>query len=187
MIPSASSNRSTRTGGGGKGMPLASCSACAQPVPRPSSSRPSVSRSTVAAWRASNTGWCNALLMTSCPTRSVVVTSAALTRGLNGSTMPRWSGTWSVLVAEGLGLAGEVLPLAPRPPRDGLQREAERLHDERNRSPASTATESRFPCGASGQLHLGSNAHDGEYAKLRSITSLSPAPPRSAPFAVSST
>ena len=74
--------------GGGSGMPTLSCSDCAYPAPSPSSRRPSVSRSTVAACRARSPGLWNALLTTSGPTRNVVVASAALTRGRNGSAMP---------------------------------------------------------------------------------------------------
>ena len=85
-------------------------------------------------------------------------------------------------VAECLGLACEVLPFGPGAARKRLQREPERPHGAF--SPASMATSSRLPGGASGQLHLGSKAHEGEYAKLKSTMS---APPRSAPFTVSST
>ena len=56
--------------GGRIGDPIASCSSGAYPVPIPSTSRPPVIRSTVAAVRASNAGWWNSLLSTSGPTRS---------------------------------------------------------------------------------------------------------------------
>ena len=51
----------------------------------------------MAACRASSTGLCSSLLSTSVPTRRVVVTSAALTRGVNGSGRPEVvgrSGGW---------------------------------------------------------------------------------------------
>ena len=95
---------------------------------------------------------------------------AVVVRGLQGG------------VAEPLGAPSDLLVLGPRSVGDRLEREAKRLQS--NRSPASIATSSRLPNGASGQLHRGSNAHDGAYEKLKSTIS---APPRSAPFTVSST
>ncbi len=141
-------------------MPSASCSACAHPVPSPSSSRPSVSRSTVAARLASSAGWWSALLITSGPTRRVVVTSAALDQRAEGVGAPVVVGGLQGGVPEALGLAGDVLPFRSRAAREGLQREPERPHGAF--SPASTGTSRRLPGGASGQLQRGSNAHDGE-------------------------
>ncbi len=56
-----------------------------------------------------------------------------------------------------------------------------------SRSPARIGRSSRFSGGASGQAHLGSNAHDGWIAKLKSTMSVPVAgsPPRSALFAAS--
>lgn len=55
-------------------------------------------------------------------------------------------------------------------------------------SPTGTATGSTLPAGANGHAHIGSYAHEGLYAKLKSITRLSGAAPRprSAPLTVSS-
>ena len=60
------------------------------PAPSPSSSRPSVSMSIVAASRASSTGWRRSLLSTFVPTLRLLVASAALiTAGMVASMAAR--------------------------------------------------------------------------------------------------
>src|SRR5262249_19889398 len=58
------------------------------------------------------------------------------------------------------------------------------LSHEAYRSPASTATDSRFAGGASGQTQPGSYAQDGLYAKLKSSTSGPWPSPEPAPLPV---
>ena len=117
-MATAALSRRTRSPGGLSGMAMAWCSSTAYPVPRPSSRRPSNRRSTVAAWRASSTGLWSSLLSTSVPTRSVVVTSAALTSGVKGRGL-QVVGRLQGGEAEVLGLAGQVVPGGPGPGRAG--------------------------------------------------------------------
>ena len=57
MASTPSSNRSNRSFSGGRSIPYASHSIWFQPAPRPSSSRPPLMMSTVAAMLASTAGW----------------------------------------------------------------------------------------------------------------------------------
>ena len=62
------------------------------PAPSPSSIRPWLKRSSVAASRASRAGWWKSLLSTITPSRNDEVTSAAVASGTNGENdPPRWS------------------------------------------------------------------------------------------------
>src|SRR6266508_2209254 len=83
----ASANRSTLAPPGSKRKPACSYSAFTYPAPRPSSSRPSVRRSMVAASRATNTGWRKSLFSTVVPTRIVFVAAAALTNAGIGANI----------------------------------------------------------------------------------------------------
>ena len=78
MIEADSAILATRTAGGSNRIPASSYSCFMWPAPRPSSSRPPVRRSTVAASRARTTGCRKSLLITSVPSRSRSVTSAAV-------------------------------------------------------------------------------------------------------------
>src|SRR5205823_5915189 len=97
MIATASASRSTLAPPASKPRPAWSYSALMCPAPRPSSSRPSVRRSTAAASRASRTGWRESLLSTAVPIRRVFVTAAALTN----------AGIGALISAESSGTLGE--------------------------------------------------------------------------------
>jgi hypothetical protein len=84
-----SAKRSTRAPGRRNMMPALRCSVSAYPVPSPSTRRPLLSESRVAAARANSTGWWNSLLSTSGPTPNCIVADATTASGMNGSTVPR--------------------------------------------------------------------------------------------------
>ena len=88
----ASPSRSIRTSPGSNRMPVLSYSGTFQPAPIPSSSRPPLSRSSVAISWASTTGWRRSLLKTKVPRRKRVVTAAATPSAAIGAN---WSTRWS--------------------------------------------------------------------------------------------
>ena len=96
---------------------------------------------------------------------------------------------WPLVIGLCLVAFGSAPPLVRALSRALASRDAgrprARAPGQRSRSPASIRAASRFSGGASGHAHLGSKAHDGWNAKLRSTTSVPAAgsPPRSAPFA----
>ena len=76
MTVKASSNWSRRCGGGGRGMPYAWCSFCCHPAPSPSTRRPLLMWSSVAAMFATTAGCRYRLPSTRVPRRSRSVRQA---------------------------------------------------------------------------------------------------------------
>jgi hypothetical protein len=87
----SSSRWLARVRNGRHSMPAVSNSHFMCPAPRPTSSRPSTSRSVVAISLASSAGFQNSALSTKVPSRIRLVASAAATSKGNGATVPRWS------------------------------------------------------------------------------------------------
>ena len=79
-----------RTAAGSNGMPIAWNSAALQPAPRPSSTRPPASTSSVAISLASTTGWRRSLARMNVLSRmTVVAAAAAVSAGSGGELVPQ--------------------------------------------------------------------------------------------------
>jgi Methyltransferase domain len=86
---------------------------CMSPVPNPSWSLASVSKSSVAASRAASTGWRKSLLSTLVPTRRLFVASAELSTLASAQKVGEVIGHGQRRVAEILKLAGLLQPIPP--------------------------------------------------------------------------
>ena len=100
-----SSRRSRRRGVGGNSMPLAACSQSHQAAPIPTSRRPWLSWSMVAAMRARMAGWRKLLALTSTPPRMPSVWAKRAASVVHASSMGSLSGAtigtrWSMSHAE---------------------------------------------------------------------------------------